>query len=246
MPQFLVENLKPAQKTAEITGPDAKHITSVFRLADGDKLVVTDGRGKRWRAEILSSSAKKIEIRLLEELASPAGHSKITLAQAVIKHDRLETIIQKSVELGVSKIIPFTSSRTIPHFGDETSVKKHARWQKIAQEAAKQCGASVLPVVGQITTFENLIKLFSSYENIILFYEGETKNSLQKIKFNPGNTLVIIGPEGGFSPDDVEKAIGHKAVTCGLGPLILRVETASLAAITLLQERLGYFSATPL
>ncbi len=259
MPQFLIEPSAVKDNVATITGKDARHISQVLRLKKGDWLMLTDGQGNRWKAVILSISPK--EVVAVAQDFSPANigrpeglrykSTNITLAQAVIKHDRLEWIIQKAVELGCSRIVPFTSERTIPKFAG--TPHKPARWQKIALEAAKQCGTTLRPTVEEPVPFLNLLTRLKPSETNILFYEGETSANLSSLAPPDGGvqhadagTVVMIGPEGGFSSDEVKKAKEAGVVTCGLGPLILRVETASIAALTLVQQRLGYFERPPM
>jgi 16S rRNA (uracil1498-N3)-methyltransferase len=259
MPQFLITPEAIKGETATITGKDAHHITRVLRLKKGDWIVLTNGEGKRWRAEIVNASPKHVSAQLANLLTCQLANFGITLAQALIKHDRFEWIVQKAVELGCSHIVPFTSERTIPKFwssalqGAPTShdaqpkgcCSKIIRWQKIALEAAKQCGTAVRPTVEAPVPFARLIERLDRSGTNILFYEGETTVNLSTCKLANLPT-VIIGPEGGFSLDEVAKAKEAGVATCGLGPLILRVETASIAAITLVQNKLGYFDKPPM
>lgn len=245
MPQFLVNKSAINGDLATITGGDAKHITNVLRLKQGDWLMITDGYGKRWSSEIITVSQKEVKVKLISSPREQNTDTQVVLAQAIIKHDHFEWIIQKSVELGCSKIIPFSSDRTIPKLSDVA--KKTTRWQKIADEAAKQCGTSIRPKVEPIVTFQNLIGRLDNFENKILFYEGESKIPFERTSVRSGgSTIIIIGPEGGFSANEIELAKKNSLATCGLGPLILRVETAAIAGLTLIQNKLGYFDQLPL
>lgn len=249
MPQFLIKKDAINSDTATITGDDAHHITSVLRLRVGDWIVLTDGEGHRWRSKLTEVGKKQITAHLTEPLQQPEQKTSITLAQSVIKPDRMEWVIQKSVELGCAKIIPITTERTIPRLKNETSEKKISRWQKIAIEAMKQCGASYTPVISELSNFKDLIIKSKNYSKAILFFEGEDKARLRDI-FNSEdlkeeNILIIIGPEGGFSKEEIDLARATGVVTAGLGPLILRVETAAIASLTLVQEMTGYFDKLP-
>ena len=240
MPQFFIGSSFIKNGQARITGADARHISKVLRLKKGDWLILSDGKGGRWRGEIISSAPKEVSLRIdaLEPLSSPG--KKIRLCQALIKHDRFEWVIQKSVELGCSEIQPFYSERTIPKF----STGKTIRWQKIANEAAKQCGAVVIPVVKEPVRFIDMIRESKGPgRRALLFYEGEDKAGINKMTFGDDEEWLelIIGPEGGFAPGEIKAAKDSGVAVCSLGPLILRVETASLAALTLAQNRLGYF-----
>jgi len=240
MPQFLIDSSAIKDGVATITGSDAKHITTVLRLRCGDWLMITDGKGNKWRAELISASPKAVKVKLAILPSYHLAISPIILAQAMIKHDRFEWMIQKAVELGCSQIVPFISERTIPKF----HAAKFVRWQKIADEAAKQCGTLIHPKIEQPIAFFELIKQLKPFEQKILFYEGENKNSLNTLTLKPLNTVLIIGPEGGFTNAEVAAARQTDIVTYSLGPLILRVETASIAALVLTQYKLGYFNKT--
>lgn len=245
MPQFLIDRNIRVGGTVPITGDDAHHIIDVLRLKTGDWIVLADGRGKRFRAGIAELGKKSLSVRIDEELP-PLPITNITLAQAVIKHDRIETIIQKAVELGVTKIIPFTSERTISKFSK--NAVKIERWNKIAIEAAKQCGMAVKPAVENIISFEELILSVTDFDHKLMFFEGEEKSTLGEYFNNRGTealghrgTLITIGPEGGFTPEEIKLARKNDFTTLKLGPQILRVETAATTAIALVQSCLGYF-----
>jgi 16S rRNA (uracil1498-N3)-methyltransferase len=227
-----------------IEGADAHHITRVLRLRRGDWIVLSNGRGARFRAEITSAGGRGCSALVAEKLPD-IENTGLVLAQALIKHDRLEAIIQKAVELGVAKIIPFTSERTIPKYSAEGLDRKARRWRKIAMEAAKQCGTPAAPDVAPPISFPELIKASGSFKHKLMFYEGEEKNTLERyfqtIKPLNHRTIALIGPEGGFAPEEAALARRHGFTTLGLGPLILRVETAAIAALTLTQHFLGHF-----
>lgn len=244
MPQFLVEKEMCVGTNVVIDGSDAHHISDVLRLRVGDWIVLSNGRGECFRAEISESGRRSVSLLIKEKLPELTSKS-VTLAQAVIKHDRTEAIIQKAVELGVADIIPFTSARTIPKFSDRLSSKKIERWNRIAIEAAKQCGLSVRPRVEEIVSFEELIRRSQNHTNKLMFYEGEKVNTIRSYftdlrTSTPKhlNTIILIGPEGGFSDDEVRLAGENGFTTLKIGPLIMRVETAALAAIVLVQYHL--------
>lgn len=243
MPQFLISPSAIKNGVVAVTGKDAKHIANVLRLKKGDWLMLTDGRGNRFKGEIVSASSKEISVKILNAVASGQS-SSVILAQALIKRERFELILQKAVELGCSKIIPFTSERTsiLPN--------KQNRWQKIADEAAKQCGTAFRPVVTAPAPFPKLLSI-EAPKQVFLFYEGENSQTLDAINLSAQapkhlGTMLIIGPEGGFTSNEIAAAKKAGVVTLGLGPLILRAETAAIAALTLVQHKLGYFNQTPL
>lgn len=245
MPQFTTDKQLEVGKNVTIEGDDAHHIGHVLRLKPNDWIVLSDGHGKQFRSQISEIQKKSVTLLVQEELQK-IDYTDITLAQAVVKHDRLETIIQKAVELGVQRIIPFTSERTIPKFSDCVSERKGDRWNKIAEEAAKQCGLGIQPKVTPVQTLGDIVRSNDSYDHRLFFYEGETDQTLQNHfsrsgSGTTGKTIILIGPEGGFAPDEVALAKENGWSTLKLGPLIMRVETATISAITLTQYFLGHF-----
>lgn len=247
MPQFLIDKRSISNNIAIIADDDAHHITSVLRLKAGDWIVLTDGEGRRWRSTLKEVGRKEILAELTSLLPVPKNNARITLAQSVIKHDRMEWIVQKAVELGCTNIIPVTTERTIPRLKTDTSEKKISRWQKIAVEAMKQCGAAFTPTVTKLKSFKELVDdTTAGRSKAIMFFEGEERTPLKDIlNKDASDVTIIIGPEGGFSKEEVDLARSKGVHTAGLGPLILRVETAAIAAITLVQEMTGYFERMP-
>jgi len=240
MPHFFIEHQLKIGEIAYILGHDAHHIINVLRLKIGDWLIISDGCGKSFRAVIKKISSKKIEVAVMNEWKTFEKLSSVSLAFAVIKHDRTEYIIQKAVELGCIELIPFFSSRTVPKYKDSINPTKEMRWERIALEAAKQSGLPVKPVVNKSISFKTLCNNFTKYKNVFLFWEGEEKTDLKSICNEIVEPLlIIIGPEGGFSPDEIELAKRHKAMTVSLGKQILRVETAAIAALAIIQYEIG-------
>jgi 16S rRNA (uracil1498-N3)-methyltransferase len=239
MPQFLIKKSDIHGDEARIIGSDARHIATVLRLKAGDWIRLTDGEGGLYRAVITASSPKLVSVKLKPLVNSTGGVGRIVLAQALTKHDKFEWVIQKSVELGCQRIIPFVSDRVVPRFAASDS--RLVRFGKIAEQAAKQCGAAVMPQISDITDFAGLLKDFGRYSCVVFFWEGEEKKGLRDIEMGKGDVLVVIGPEGGFSEKEVALAREKGATIANLGPLILRTETAAIAAVTLVQYKLGYF-----
>lgn len=248
MPQFFIDKSFSPGGEVEIRGQDARHISQVMRLKTNDWLVLSDGNGRSFRAEILTSSPRRVRAVITEEISRHAGTQAPRLALAVIKVDRFEWAIQKSVELGCRHIIPFTSQRTVPQYAG-TGLKKRARWQKIAIEAAKQSGLPFRPKVEELQKFCEIVKDSKDFARTILFYEGERETcvrSLFREKFpSPSpprgeeEDLLIIGPEGGFTDEEVHLARQYGIITCSLGQQILRVETAAISALTIWQYEAG-------
>lgn len=241
MPQFFVEQLPQLGESTEISGEDAKHIAKVLRLNVGERLVLSAGDGRSFWARILSVHPKGVQVKLEEERPFRQPATELTLAQAIIKHDGFEWIVQKAVELGVTQFIPFVSERCVPQWSEGVAQKKLDRWKQIALAAAKQSGCPFLPQVSAPFTFSKLLEQSQSFDDALFLWESERYANLKvHLRTNkPKKRLLIIGPEGGFSQDEAEAAKTAGAKVLSLGPQILRVETAALASITLCQYEQG-------
>ena len=216
---------------ATVNGPDAFHIARTLRMAVGDEVTLCDGEGTEYRAALTRIRDDECALDILSESASGAeSPARITLYMAYPKGDKLETVVQKAVELGAHRIIPFESSRCIKRPAEEKLDKITARLSKIAEEAAKQCGRGVLPTVSRMIKLKELLTDIPSYDLTILCYEGEGARSLKDIleqgARGASTIAVIIGSEGGFSREEAESIVEAGAECANLGPRILRCETA--------------------
>ena len=231
-----------AGATVTITGDDARHISLALRMRTGDAVTLCDGKGTEYDGTLVSLTPTAVEV----EISSPRKSTRempvrVTLYQGLAKGDKMDTIIQKAVELGVSRIVPVTTSRCIMKMGDNAD-KKIARWQKIANEAAGQCGRGVLPEVTAPVIFKEAVKAAKEDELSLFCYEelGLTKPLSALLSEDPPATLsFFVGPEGGFDPAEAALATEAGIQLCGLGPRILRTETASgyvLAALSVRYE----------
>lgn len=237
-PRFFTDNI--SDETAVVSGEDVKHITSVLRMKKGGLAVLCDGAQNDYLAELEDTDGGCCTFKVLEKNANEAEPNiHLRLFQAVPKGDKMEFIVQKAVECGASEIIPIFTKRCVSRPDEKQMAKKLPRYQKIALEAAKQCGRGIIPTVKKAVDFSN-IKNFISPENTgIMFYEcSETplKNAVSKFK---RNVDIVIGSEGGFEPAEAEELgkLGFAAVS--LGKRILRCETAPIAAISILMNMTG-------
>lgn len=243
MPQFFVDKEVKAGESVELKGKSARHISQVLRLKAGDWLNVSDGKGRTFRSEILASAPTTVTVKILSVIEKKPSTPSPTLAISIIKPERFEWALEKCVELGTSKIIPLLTERT-SSFRKDASPSKVERWRKISVEAAKQSGLPFLPEVLSPTSLEKLLTDTSIYEFIVLPFEGEdvedvnTFWSRRKRTFKKPD-LIIIGPEGGFTKEEVEFARSSGAKTISLGKQILRSETAAIAATSIWQYELG-------
>ena len=242
MPRFFVNTEDICDGALEIKGEDAFHIARALRMAVGDEISVadTDGRVHTCRLTKIRDEACSCDIINTEESKSESPVD-IKLYMAYPKSDKLELIIQKAVELGVGEIIPFISSRCIKKPVAEKEERQTARLSRIAEEAAKQCGRSVLPKVSRPKDFITAVKEASISEVALICYENESRLSIKDAlpKSAPKSLSVVIGAEGGFSPEEAETAISLGLRSVSLGNRILRCETAPsfvLSVISYLYE----------
>ena len=231
MPRFFCENF--SENTAFITGDDARHISRSLRMKIGEELTVCNTRGTDYFCKITEIHENEIMLDVMESAKTVSEPSiEVTLFQCMPKGDKLETVVQKSVELGVKQIVPVISERCISRPDAKSAAKKRERLQKIANEAAKQSGRGILPTVENTLTFKECCNRLSDFDLSILFYElgGE---SLSNLEINGNKKIaILIGPEGGFAKEEADAALKNGAKAATLGKRILRTETAPLAALT--------------
>ena len=237
-PRFFTEKI--SEETAVVEGEDVKHIASVLRMRPGDIAVLCDGRGTDYLSELSAVGNGCCEFKILEKtpnVAEPDIH--VRLFQAMPKGDKMDFIVQKAVECGAAEIIPIFTKRCVSRPDEKTLAKKLPRWQKIAYEAAKQCGRGIVPTVGAAANFSELKTLISPESTGILFYECSNVPLKDAVSVFKKNVDIVIGSEGGFEPSEAEalRELGFAAVS--LGKRILRCETAPIAALSVLMNITG-------
>lgn len=236
MPRFFVNKNNIEENRILIDGQDAHHIARSLRMAEGDEAIVCDGEGGEYRCTLTRIRDEECECEIIEALDSGAESPvSITLCMAYPKGDKLEVVIQKAVELGCDRIIPFESSRCIKRPKAEKAEKQTARLQRIAEEAAKQCGRARIPTVCPPVSFKEMLSEAKKSELSLLCYENEDGFSIKdalKGAEAKRSISVIVGAEGGFAPDEVIKASEAGCLSVTLGKRILRCETAPLFALT--------------
>ena len=241
MSRFYVkpENIKG--DIINISGDEAHHIVDVMRLKKGDEVVAFDGIGTEFKGIIKDIEKKSVIVAIQEKSKQPALKTNITLAQAIPKSERMYYIIQKCTELGVRAIIPMVTERTIVRIKKPKQDRRLLRWSKIATGAAKQCGRSDVPRIEEISSFKNVVKKSSGYSiKIMPSLIGERKEIGQLVSSpKTDNALLLIGPEGGFSPAEVKLAGENGISLVSLGPYTLRSDTAPIAAMAVLNYALG-------
>ena len=239
MARFFVSKKNLQEKKAGISGDELEHMRKVLRLRPGDRVTLFDDEGWEHEGVIRSYTEKFAEVEILQS-ARPKRESpvNITLAQALGKGEKMDLIVEKATELGVRSIVPFLSSRTVPKLGGEKMERRKARWKKIALSATKQSGRTQIPEILDVSDFAALVSRPWPCELKLLFWEGESQQSLTQIreeKASLSSLLLVIGPEGGFSSQEAFEAIRHGFKAVRLGERILRTETAALAAVSIVQ-----------
>ena len=233
--------LPPERLTAQrliLDGDEHQHLGRVLRARPGDQVVVFDGRGNEFDAEVVAAGRDTTELALGARRAALAATVRITLLQSVARGERMDWIVQKTCELGVARIVPVLTSRVVAR--PAGSPTRRARWEKIAREAARQSGRADVPEVSEPISLGRALAESDPQDLRLALWEVSRGQPLRKaLPSTPRPTTVLVGPEGGFSDDEIAaaKAAGFQIVT--LGPRILRVETAALVAVTLVQASAG-------
>ena len=239
MPRFFIDYTPEVGGSAVIDGADARHIGGALRMTPGETLTLCDGRGTDYACTV--TAVEKERVTLSVDAAAPNATEPslaVTLYMGLPKGDKMELIIQKCVELGVTAIVPVATARCIVKLDGKDAAKKQVRWQKIAAEAAGQSGRGIIPVVETPITWKQALARFEQ-EKTLLCYEGGGQPIGKLVTPADEAISLVVGPEGGFDVAEVEAvtAIGGQIAT--LGPRILRCETAPLAAIAVLMENSG-------
>jgi 16S rRNA (uracil1498-N3)-methyltransferase len=243
MSRYFVNKNQIEDNKIKITGEDYQHLKKVLRAIKGDVITVCcDGIDyNAVIAEISNDCIISDIIDSVQNVTEPA--LKVTLFQGLPKADKMEFIVQKCIELGVSEIVPVITDRSIAKINtDKDANTKVSRWQKIAMEAAKQCNRGIVPVIGMPVKFSQAVHMAANRELSIIPYEKESAAGFKAIAATGSSiksAAIFIGPEGGFTEQEVELAetAGIRKIT--LGPRILRTETAGMVALSLMMYELG-------
>lgn len=231
MPRVFFDPSRLSGDVLTLDGPDVHHLVRVLRLGPGDALTALDGAGAAYDAVVESASKDTLVARVTARRELPVPPLAVTLYQALPKADKLEWIIQKATELGVSRIVPVAAERSVVKLAGDRAEGKLARWQKIAQEAAEQSERGTVPVVAAPVEWKRLERVEGPA--LVLSERHQGRTLLQALPEAPGSLALFVGPEGGWAPAELDRleALGVLPVT--LGPRILRTETAGLAAIAI-------------
>lgn len=243
MPKFFADAADIGMKEITLRGDDARHIASVLRHRAGDQVTIGDGAGIDYECRLMDISPREVRAEILRFSESRTElKTRITLFQGLPKADKMELIIQKAVELGVHEITPFAAKRSIAALDKpDKAAKKLERWQKISESAAKQSGRGIIPKIKPPLSFSEAVTAARSMDGAIIPYELERERGIRDFiqDFSGGAAAVLIGPEGGFAPEEIDEARSAGIMCVTLGSRILRTETAGLFALSVLSYELG-------
>lgn len=248
MQHFFVPHEQVGDSKIAITGADVHHMKHALRMRSGERLMVSDGSNRKYLCRLKtyetgSGGEERAVLDILEKEENDTElPSRVYLFQGLPKQDKMDLVVQKSVELGVYKIIPVAMRRSVVKLSGEKAEKKRQRWQEIARSAAKQSGRGLVPEIEKVLSWAEALKMAENLDALLLPYElaegmGTTRQVMESLR--PGQSIgVFIGPEGGFEKTEVRKAqeAGAKLIT--LGKRILRTETAGIATLSMLMFQL--------
>ncbi len=238
MNHFFVKSSNIQGDSAIIEGEDVRHVTGSLRLEAGDQLTIADNQEDKYIAEIIDISEDLVQLKIMDKIDRRIEpKTKVTLVQGLPKSKKMDLIVQKCTELGIDKIIPVDTKRTIVNLKPSKAKRRQDRWQKIAKEAAKQSGRAKVPQIQELSNLDNLVESFLDYDLVVVPWEDEGNLGLKEIlskNRTARKILVIIGPEGGLAVEEVDKIKAARAYSVSLGPRILRTETAGIAALSMI------------
>lgn len=232
--RFIINTDQIENGVATLDKGIARQITRVLRLKQGDRIYLLDGTGKEHNAEIFHLSNDSVLARIIgTSISDTEPNLFLSLAVCIPKGNKLELIVQKCTELGISEIIPVQSERTIVHLDTRRQAERLERWRKIAAEAAEQCDRSKAPEIKSVINFPKLTAEIGRFDLPLIAWEEECQTSMRDVlreHSDAKSVLMIIGPEGGFSESEVKSVISAGAKCVSLGKRVLRNETAAIAA----------------
>jgi 16S rRNA (uracil1498-N3)-methyltransferase len=246
MRRFFIDPSMAARPRSVIQGSDARHIKNVLRLKRGDAVELFDGLGRTYAARIVGYGPEGVDVAISDatcpETESPLD---VTVAQAFLKEKKMDRLVRQLTELGVNRLIPFFAARSIPRPTSRRLAGRLSRWNKISRESLKQCNRGRAPEICEPVFLEDALNLAAAARFKLLFWERASaslqdgfQRDLVSSSEAPG-IFLMLGPEGGFTGDEVKKAEKAGFFTATLGPRILRAETATVAACAIVQYLLG-------
>ena len=243
MHRFFVRPDDVGTQELRLRTEEADHLARVLRLGPGAQVVAFDGCGREYETVVERLESTGVVCRILCDVTSPSPPTvSITLGQGLPKGEKFDWLIQKTTELGVSDIVPLITERVIPTFSKPQIARKVERWQKLAREACKQSRRATVPHLWPPTPLKTFLASCQSAELKLMLWEGENTSSLRTVlaaSAPMASVALVVGPEGGLTPQEVTCGEAYGFLAVGLGKRILRTETAGVVAVTLLQYRFG-------
>ncbi len=240
--RFYIPPERWSLKPLVLEDAEAHHCIDVLRLGVGSRIVIFDGHGSEITAEITAIGKGKAHLKDLMSVKMEPLRCAITLAQAIPKGKNMELIVQKATELGVAKIVPLLSDRAVVQLSDEEARKKRGKWQQVVVEAAKQCGQNWLPDIAEPIRPKKFFAEFDRYELPLIASLQQDARGLKVTLADfreqhgrrPSSALMLIGPEGDFTPAEASSAKTAGCIPVSLGPIVLRAETAAIFSLSVL------------
>ena len=223
---------------------EAHHLRDVLRVGVGDTISLFDGAGRRVEARVVSLTSKEVDLEPVGPVETvPRATPSISLLQAIPKGSRMDTIVEKGTELGMDRLVPVTTDRTIARLDAEKRRKRHDRWERVAHGAARQCGVCWVPEISAVRSFADALS--SRPEGDILLV-GALRGAVRPMAMvvdelaanRPPSVSLLIGPEGDLTPTELDAAYAAGAIGVNMGPLVLRTDTAALFGLSVLTSRL--------
>jgi 16S rRNA (uracil1498-N3)-methyltransferase len=244
LPRIYLPRLLETGDICAATEEQTRYLKIVLRMDTGDPLVVFNGTSWEYDAVIRRASPEGIDLEVTGKRPVPVSELEITLCQAIPKAEKMDAIIRCATELGVGRIIPFFAERSVPRWPAVKSPQKQARWQKIAVEACRQCGRTDIPEIGGIATFTEMLCSGRLDGLHLIFWEEESAKGIREVLRDPDygavkSYFLVIGPEGGFEKNEIDRARQAGFLSVSLGKRVLRVDTATLAVLAVLQYEKG-------
>ncbi|MFW6335196.1 MAG: 16S rRNA (uracil(1498)-N(3))-methyltransferase [Desulfosalsimonas sp.] len=244
--RFYIEPGQADRPEPRLTGRQAAHIRKVLRLSEGDRISLVDGTGLAFEARItgVGSDSVSVEITGRTSMQNESG-LQIAVAQGFLKENRMDDLVRQITELGAAKWIPLFTERTVARPDKKRMEKRLKRWQSIAMEAVKQCGRSLAPEIRMPAGLGEVLDMARDVDLPLFFHENAGTALPSDPQIRPDSVLLVLGPEGGFTEDEASKARKQGFYFAGLGPRVLRAETAAVTACSLAQYMYGDLQKSP-
>jgi 16S rRNA (uracil1498-N3)-methyltransferase len=238
--RFYVPDLDPLAREAALPADEARHLTRVLRLGEGDEIAIFDGRGHEFRARVAAAARDRVQVALLERITPvPEARVPLTLVQAVLKGEKMDAVVRDATMMGVAAIDPIVTARTIGPWHALESGRASERWTRIAVSSAKQCRRATVPVIRPARSLSEWLGLDGSGLRVILVEPSAASGMEQSLHVldarAPAAISLLVGPEGGWTPDERQQAEAAGCVPVTLGALTLRADAIAVAAIAIVR-----------